>query len=153
MSDLAERVIEQQAREQNETEKDNLPKKPEFFKQALPEKDELGIPTANCLEYIIARILYIDYHFENKEHLHLREGDDRIWEGDHWVGENSKNLYRLLKWKGQPIGKDRMEMVWASLRDYLPTLDESKFVVKDKLMFDKASGELYLSNNEPLTIN
>ena len=153
MSDLAEKIIEQQAKERGGLEKDDPPKKPEFFKQSLPEKDDLGIPTANCLEYVIARILYIDYHFGNKEHLHLRNDDSRIWEGDHWVAENSKNLYRLLRWKGQPISRDRIEMVWTSLRDYIPTLDESKLVVKNNLMFDRVSGEMYLSENKPLTIN
>lgn len=153
MSDLAERVIEQQNKERAELKQDSQPQKPAFFKCDLPERDDLGIPTANCLEYVISRILYVDYHFGNKDHLHLRNDDGRIWEGDHWIAESSKNLYRLLKWKGQPISRDRVDMVWASLRDYLPTLDESKFVVKDNLMFDRANGDLYLSEDKPLTIN
>lgn len=153
MSDLAERVIEQQNKERAKLEHDSRSQKPAFFKYDLPERDDLGIPTANCLEYVISRVLYVDYHFGNKDHLHLRDDDGRIWEGDHWVAEDAKNLHRLLKWRTAPLSKTQVDMIWVALRDYLPTLDESKFVVKDNLMFDRASGDLYLSDNRPLTIN
>lgn len=126
---------------------------PEFFNYALPERDDLGMPTANCLDYLIARIIYIDYNLTGPEHLHLREYDDMIWEGDHWVAENGANLYRLLKWKGKALSPDQQAMVWSRLREVLPTLSDKKIVIKDNLVYDKETGEMYYEDEPPLTIN
>lgn len=142
---LADKIIERN--EQGHTEK------PRFFNYDLPERDELGMPTANCLEYLIARILYVDNCLSGAEHLHLRDYDEHIWEGDHWVAENSKNMYRLLKWQGKALSSDQQAMVWARLREYLPTLSDKKIVVKDNLIYDKEKGELYFSDHMPPTIN
>jgi len=128
-------------------------KAPEFFNYDLPKNDDLGIPTANCLDYLIARILYIDYNLSGREHLHLRESDDYIWEGNHWIAENNKNLYRILMWKGKALSKDQQAMIWARLRECLPTLSEKKMVVRDNLVWDKEKRELYFSDEKPLTIN
>lgn len=127
--------------------------KPTFFTYDLPARDDLGMPTANCLDYLIARIFYVDYQLSGREHLHLRREDDRIWEGDHWVAENNRNLYRLLKWQGKALTNDQQAMVWARLRECLPTLSDTKMVVKDNLVFDKEKGELYFEDEPPLTIN
>ena len=127
--------------------------KPQFFNYELPHRDELGMPTANSLEYLIARIFYVDYQLSGNEHLHLRTYDDNIWEGDHWIAENSKNLYRLLKWQGKALSKDQQDMVWARLRECLPTLSDKKMVVKDNLVWDKEKCELYFEDEKPLTIN
>lgn len=126
---------------------------PKFFRYQLPERDDLGIPTANCLDYLIARIIYIDYNRSGREHLHLREYDDMIWEGDHWLAEKSANLYRLLKWKGRPLNADQQAMVWSRLREILPVLSDKKLVIKDNLVYDKETGELYYEDEPPLTIN
>jgi hypothetical protein len=144
---LAEQLIGKQL----ESEKPSVVKT-EFFNYELPKNDELGIPTANSIEYLIARIFYVDYHFGNIEHLHLRE-DGRIWEGDHWVAENNKNMYRLLKWQGRPLSQDQVHMLWNRLRECIPTLSDDKIVVKDNLVYDKESGELYFSDETVLTIN
>ena len=144
---LAEQLIDKQM----ESEKPQVVKT-KFFNYDLPERDDLGIPTANSIEYLIARILYVDYHFGNIEHLHLRE-DGRIWEGDHWVSEDNKNMYRLLRWQGRPLSKDQIDMVWNRLRECIPTLSDDKIVVKDNLIYDKESGELYFSDETVLTIN
>lgn len=144
---LAEQLIDKQL----ESEKPQVVKT-KFFNYELPERDELGIPTANSIEYLIARIVYVDYHFGNIEHLHLRE-DGRIWEGDHWVSEDNKNMYRLLRWQGKPLSKDQIDMVWNRLRECIPTLSDDKIVVKDNLIYDKESGELYFSDETVLTIN
>ena len=127
--------------------------KPKFFNYNLPKRDDLGMPTANCLDYVIARILYVNYNLSSREHLHLRDYDDNIWEGDHWIAENGKNLYRLLKWQGKALSKDQQDMVWARLRECLPTLSDKKIVVKDNLVWDKEKCELYFEDEKPLTIN
>lgn len=142
---LADQIIERN--EQGHVEK------PEFFNYDLPARDELGMPTANCLEYLIARILYVDNCLSGPEHLHLRDYDDHIWEGDHWVAENNKNLYRLLKWQGKALSQDQQAMVWARLREYLPTLSDKKIVVKDNLVWDKENNKLYYEKYMPHTIN
>lgn len=144
--DLAEQII-------NNGKKSTQLEKPKFFNYDLPKKDELGMPTANCLDYLIARILYVDYNLSGREHLHLRKCDDYIWEGNHWLAENDKNLYRLLKWQGKRLDPDQKAMVWARLRECLPTLSEDKMVVRDNLVWDKKSGELYFSDEDVLTIN
>lgn len=125
---------------------------PKFFSYDLPEKDDLGMPTANCLDYLIARILYVDYKLSGREHLHLRD-DGYIWEGNHWVAENNKNLYRLLMWKGKALTQDQQAMVWARLRECLPTLSNKKMVVRDNLVWDMEKNELYFSDENPITIN
>lgn len=144
---LADRIIEQSF------DKEVKQTKPKFFNYELPEKDELGMPTANCLDYLIARILYVDYNLSGREHLHLRDCDDYIWEGNHWVAENDKNLYRLLKWQGKRLDPDQKAMVWARLRECIPTLSEDKMVAKDNLIWDKKNCELYFSDDDILTIN
>lgn len=142
---LADKIIERNER--------GCVKKPAFFNYDLPARDELGMPTANCLEYLIARILYVDNCLSGPERLHLRDYDNHIWEGDHWVAENSKNIYRLLKWQGKALTQDQQAMVWARLRDYLPTLSDKKIVVKDNLVWDKEKNELYFEKYIPHTIN
>ena len=144
---LADEIIK------NNNSPNGTKKAPEFFNYDLPKRDELGMPTANCLDYLIARIFYIDYHLSGREHLHLRDYDDNIWEGDHWLAENGKNLYRLLKWQGKALSKDQQEMVWGRLRECLPTLSDKKVVVKDNLVWDKEKNELYFEDEKPLTIN
>lgn len=144
MTDLAEQLINQSKRETSYS--------PSFFDYTLPPKDELGIPTADSINYLIARILYIDQNLTGPNKLHLRD-DEHIWEGDQWVAENSKNLYRILMWKGRAFKKDQIEMIWNRLRECLPTLAHDKMVVKDNLIWDKAKGEMYFSDDKPLTIN
>jgi len=124
-----------------------------FFKNDPPKRDDLGMPTANSLDYMIARILYIDYNLSGREHLHLRDDDERIWEGNHWISEKRESLYRILKWKGAPLNQEQQAMIWARLRECLPTLSEDKMVIKDNLVWDKKKGELYFEDEKPLTIN
>lgn len=148
MSDLADKLI---ARQEAESEQKTEPRF-NFFSYALPEKDEYGMPTANSIEYVIARIIYIDYNISGRERLHLRE-DDRIWEGDHWVSEDEKNLYRLTKWPYKPFTAAQRSRIWARLRECLPTLSYDKVVVRDNLVWDWKNRELYFSDDKPLTIN
>lgn len=146
---LADKIIERQKYEDDNKE-EHL--RFDFFNYELPEKDEYGMPTANSLEYVIARIIYIDYHISGKERLHLRE-DGRIWEGDHWIAENDKTLYRITKWKYKPFTSEQKARIWARLVECLPTLSYDKIVVKDNLIWDWKNNNLYFSDDKPLTIN
>lgn len=145
---LADKVIAQQEAESKHSSQVVGP----FFDYELPERDELGMPTANCLDYVIARILYIDNNITGREKLHLRE-DDRIWEGDHWVAEDDKTIYRITQWNFKPFTQVQKIKIWARLRECLPTLSYDKFVVKDNLVWDAKNSELYFAEDEPLTIN
>lgn len=145
---LADRVIAQQESERKDKER----VLPPFFDYDLPERDELGMPTANGLDYVIARILYIDHNISGRERLHLRE-DGRIWEGDHWVAEDDKVLYRITKWGFKPFTQTQKIQIWTRLRECLPTLSYDKMVVKDNLVWDAKNSELYFTGDEPLTIN
>ena len=145
---LADRVIAQQEAESKRSSQVIDP----FFDYELPERDELGMPTANCLDYVIARILYIDNNITGREKLHLRE-DDRIWEGDHWVAEDDKTLYRITQWSFKPFTPVQKIKIWARLRECLPALSYDKFVVKDNLVWDAKNSELYFTEDDPLTIN
>ena len=148
MDNLAEQVIANQEREAVKAKALEI----DFFSYDLPERDELGMPTANSIEYVIARILYIDHNLSGKEKLHLRE-DGRIWEGDHWIAENSKNLYRITKWPFKSFTDSQSPRIWARLREVLPTLAYNKLVVKDNLIWDWENSDLYFSDEEPTTIN
>ena len=145
---LADKVIARQEAEARNSSQIIDP----FFSYDLPERDEYGMPTANCLDYVIARILYIDCNISGRERLHLRE-DDRIWEGDHWVAEDDKTLYRITRWGFKPFTQVQKIKIWARLRECLPTLSYDKFVVKDNLVWDAKNSELYFTEDEPLTIN
>lgn len=148
MDSLAEQVIANQEREAANAKIVEI----DFFNYDLPERDELGMPTANSIEYVIARILYIDHNLSGKEKLHLRE-DGRIWEGDHWIAENTDNLYRISKWPFKNFTNDQKPRIWARLREVLPTLSYDKLVVKDNLIWDWKNNNLYFSDEEPITIN
>lgn len=149
MESLADKIIERQKYEEDSKEKEL---RFDFFNYELPEKDEYGMPTANSLEYVIARIIYIDYNISGKERLHLR-GDGRIWEGDHWIAENDKTLYRITKWKYKPFTSEQKARIWARLIECLPTLSYDKLVVKDNLIWDWKNNDLYFSDDNPLTMN
>lgn len=149
MESLADKIIERQKYEEDNKEKEL---RFDFFSYELPEKDEYGMPTANSLEYVIARIIYIDYNVSGKERLHLR-GDGRIWEGDHWIAENDKTLYRITKWKYKPFTSEQKARIWARLTECLPTLSYDKLVVKDNLIWDWKNNDLYFSDDKPLTMN
>lgn len=145
---LADKVIAQQKTEENR-KKQILPP---FFDYELPERDELGMPTANCLDYVVARILYIDYNLSGRERLHFRE-DGRIWEGDHWISEDDKTLYRITRWGFEPFTQVQKIKIWNRLKECLPTLSYDKFVVKDNLVWDAKNNDLYFAKDKPLTIN
>lgn len=146
---LADKIIERQQYEEDSKDKEL---RFDFFNYELPEKDEYGMPTANSLEYVIARIIYIDYNVSGKERLHLR-GDGRIWEGDRWIAENDKTLYRITKWKYKPFTAEQKARIWARLVECLPTLSYDKLVVKDNLIWDWKNNDLYFSDDKPLTMN
>lgn len=146
---LADKLIAMQ----NEESECKAPQvKYDFLKYDLPEKDDLGMPTANSVEYIVARILYIDYNVSGAEHLHLRE-DGRIWEGDHWLAENEKNLYKITRWPYKPFTDSQKYRIWARLRECLPTLSYDKMVIKDNLVWDSKNNEVYFSDEPLLTVN
>lgn len=149
MSSLADKIIaKQEAEEKRNANNPGFP----FFNYDLPERDEFGMPTANSLEYVIARIIYIDYNVSGRERLHLRE-DNRIWEGDHWVAEDDKTLYNITRWPYKPFTSVQKARIWDRLKECLPTLSYDKMVVKDNLVWDAKNNELYLSDDKPLTIN
>lgn len=150
MDNLADKLIAQ--RESQEEKKKDVTVTYKFFNYELPEKDEFGMPTANSIEYVIARIIYIDYNISGKDRLHLRE-DGRIWEGDHWVSENDRNLYKITQWAFKPFTPDQKHRIWVRLRECLPKLSYDKMVVKDNLVWDMKNNELYFSDEKPLTIN
>lgn len=145
---LADKLLARQEAESNYLESSSEG----FFKCDLPELDELGLPTANCLDYVIARILYIDYNITGRERLHLR-GDGRIWEGDHWVAENDRTLYRITQWNFKPFNQVQKAKIWTRLRECLPTLSYDKMVLKDNLVWDAKNSELYFADDKPLTMN
>lgn len=120
-----------------------------FFKYDLSGVDEYGLPRKNRLDYIIARIFVINS--SKVEKLHLRS-DDHIWEGDHWVAEDSKNLYRLAEWENI-IDRERADIIWSKLRSMLPTLSDTKLVVKDNLVYDMENRTLEFDEDKPYTIN
>lgn len=150
MDNLADKLIAQ--RESQEEKKKDVTVTYKFFNYELPEKDEFGMPTANSIEYVIARIIYIDYNVSGKDRLHLRE-DGRIWEGDHWVSENDRNLYKITQWAFKPFTSDQKHRIWVRLRECLPKLSYDKMVVRDNLVWDMKNNELYFSDEKPLTIN
>lgn len=150
MDNLADKLIAQ--RESQEEKKKDVTVTYKFFNYELPEKDEFGMPTANSIEYVIARIIYIDYNVSGKDRLHLRE-DGRIWEGDHWLSENDRNLYKITQWAFKPFTPDQKHRIWVRLRECLPKLSYDKMVVKDNLVWDMKNNELYFSDEKPLTIN
>ena len=121
----------------------------DFFKYDLKGVDEYGLPRKNRLDYIIARIFIINSN--KREKLHLRD-DGHIWEGDHWLAEDQKNLYRLAEWE-KIIDLDRADIIWAKLRSMLPELSDSKLVVKDNLIYDMENRTLEFSEDKPYTIN
>lgn len=150
MDSLADKIIANN--DKNEKKAKDLAATYTFFNYDLPEKDEFGMPTANSIEYVIARIIYIDYNISGKDRLHLRE-DGRIWEGDHWLSENDRNLYKITQWAFKPFTSDQKHRIWVRLRECLPSLSYEKMVVKDNLVWDMKNNELYFSDEEPLTIN
>ena len=147
---LADKIIAKQ--ETEDSNKSNNQNKIDFFNYDLPKKDEFGIPTANCLDYVIVRILYIDYNVSGREHLHLRE-DGRIWEGDHWLSENEKNLYKITRWPYKNFTSSQCHRIWARLREFLPTLSYDKMVIKDNLIWDSKNNDVYFSDEPVLTVN
>lgn len=145
---LADKVVEAQAREAELSPAQMF----DFFDYDLPEHDEFGMPTANSIEYVIARILYIDHNISGRETLHLRQ-DNHIWEGDHWVAENDINLYRLTQWKFKGFNRDQKARIWARLRGCLPTLSNDKLVIKNNLVWNMKENKLEYTIEDPLTIN
>lgn len=145
---LADQLVEKQVN----GDKPNAEPEFKFFNYELPSKDEFGMPTANSIDYVIARIFFIDYNVTGKERLHLRE-DGKIWEGDHWLSEDDRNLYRLTQWSYKAFSPDQKHRIWLRLRECLPTLSDKKVVIRDNLIWDMEKGELYYSDDTPLTIN
>lgn len=148
---LADRVIARQEEDYRISQEEKQLKF-NFFSYELPERDNLGMPTANSIDYVVARILYIDNNISGREKLHLRD-DGRIWEGDHWVSEDDRNLYRLTKWEFKPFTVDQKYRIWERLRECLPVLSYDKLVVKDNLVWDWKNNDLYFSEEDPITIN
>ena len=142
--DLASRVIE--ANEREASADNNLPK---FFNVDLPETDEYGLPVIDSVDYFVARMMYIDRMAEDG-HLHLRD-DGRIWKGYRWVSENQDNLYRLAEWR-YPIKTWQKEAIWKRLREVLPELSKSKYVVTDDLVWDREKARLERVTEKPNTV-
>lgn len=149
MSGLADRIIEANNRQDNagfDFEKNN------FFgiPLDLPEVDACGLPTSDSLDYFVARLIAYNYRFDKDGHLHMR-GDEHIWKGNHWVSENTDNLYRIARW-GKPIKAYQREAIWRRVREVLPRLSRDKLVVTDKLVWNRDTGELEEIDQKPNTI-
>lgn len=144
MDNLADKII-------NASKKEAEPEqeRPKFFGIDMPEADEYGLPTVDSVDYFVARMIYIDQQSEDG-HLHIRE-DGHIWKGDHWVSENTENLYRLCEWMS-PIKLWQKEAIWRRLRDVLPRLSKDKFVVTDHLLWDRQNARFEEVNRKPNTI-
>ena len=145
INSLAERVIASQEKEHVKTPE------VDFFNYDLPERDDLGMPTANSVEYVVARILYINYNITDQHIIHLRE-DGRVWEGEQWLAENSQNLYRITKWNYKPFNDGQKQMIWRRLREILPSLSYDKIAIKDNLIWDWKNNKLYFADENPVTV-
>lgn len=121
--------------------------KQDLFKYSLPEYDEFGLKTSNCIEYMVARIMYIQSK-KTSGRLHFRDTDDRVWEGNQWVSEDVKNLYRLAKWNNT-ITQYQSVLIWEKLKEYLPKLSNDKIVISDNLVWDKITNELEFYEERP----
>lgn len=115
------------------------------------EKDEFGIVARDTIDYLVARILYIDAHFE-EEHLHTRNQDTEVWKGHTKLEKKKSTIYRLCRWQ-QSIADYQLELIWNRMINFLPYLDESKYVVSEHEYFDRETGQLCHSDKPLLTIN
>lgn len=121
-----------------------------FFNIDFPEIDEYGLPTLDSIDYFVARLMFLDY-LSDDGHLHFRQNDDHIWKGDQWVAENSENLYRLAEWR-YVIKPYQKELIWKRVREILPTLSRDKYMVTDKLIWDRTTATLKEVKNKVNTI-
>ena len=115
------------------------------------EKDEFGIVARDTIDYLVARILYIDAHFE-EERLHMRNQDTEVWKGHTRLAKSKRTLYLLCHWQ-QPLADYQVELIWNRLIQLLPYLDESKYAVSEHEYFDRETGELVHTDEPLLTIN
>lgn len=147
MDSLADKVIAANS-EQRHSPSGGAPTRG-FFNVDFPEIDEYGLPTIDSVDYFVARTILIDQKSENG-HLHLRD-DGKIWKGHQWVAENTENLYRFCEWR-YPIKTWQKEAIWKRLREVLPRLSRDKYVITDKLVWDRTKTRLEWLDNKPNTI-
>ena len=137
MADLADQVIQANKQEQNS----NI--------------DELGIGIADTMDYVVARILYINTLERKKDPrapmLHTRKNRTELWKGNLHLECGKDTIYELShiyrRLKDYEIAE-----IWATLLRFVPELDDSRIIISDGLYWDTETCELVRTNEDLLWI-
>ncbi len=118
-----------------------LPARPKIFSdiQYDSEFDELGLPVSAIDDYMIARILYIDYHRTDDKHLYVR--DDEVYWGGEKMRMNTTSLIKLAKWH-YPLKPHLVPWLWERLKECLPEYSRDKISVAPGVTWDRRNAEL-----------
>ncbi len=138
MNNIADQII---------AKNDSLPPRPKIFADITfdSEVDELGIPTSQIDDYLIARILMLDNSRE--EHLYVKNGD--VYQGREKIRPTSTNLIRLARWR-YPLKTHLVPWLWDRLKEVLPEYSRDKLVVAPGVTWDRANG--VLTDEKEMTI-
>lgn len=105
--------------------------------------DELGLPTADTVDYLVARAIYRNALAKEKDDriglLHKRDGV--IFLGKSPIAETADNAYRLVLPR-KSIRKYEVSIFWERLREVLPEESKKKIIVSEHLLWNIETGEL-----------
>lgn len=134
MSDLADRIIDQNAAKEE-------PTRPILFDiKEVGQLDEFGMQICNVDDYLVARLLYLDYHEQVAGgRLYLKNGE--VYANKVKIEENKNNLYRLARWR-YPIKEHQVQWLWARIKEFLPELDESKLMIAPGVLWNRDTGDI-----------
>lgn len=143
MSSIADQIIGNS----NEFPGYSRPARPRIFEDIKfdADFDELGLPVSAIDDYMIARILRIDYIRKDGVHLYVK--DDDIYMGRDKLKMNSTTLIKLAKWH-YPLRPHLVPWLWERLKEVLPEESKDKIIVAPGVTWDRANGELTDENEE-----
>lgn len=126
--------------------------KPPAFDYEIPKVDEFGAPTANCAEYVVARILYIQHQLREND-LYMIPGDDiNIYEHGQPIKQDEDTLYRISQWS-QPIKKPARVRIYEILKRYLPIQNDDIVLITPTMGWDKKKGDFVYFDEPPTIVN
>lgn len=107
------------------------------------ELDDIGLPIADTVDYLVARALYRNTLSKEEDYeaplLHKRLGV--VYLGKDIIKETRQNMY-ILAMPQRKIKENEVYEFWEILKSHLPELDKSKIIVSRHLAWDLKSGEL-----------
>lgn len=107
------------------------------------EKDELGIPVASNVDYLVARAMVINQKQLSSPYtpyqLHIRGGV--VFKGHQELKENYENLVKVTHYTGRVSTANRV-MFWEKLKKHLPVLNTDIVQISEHLFWSRLCGKI-----------